>query len=689
MADPATQFLQDAGVQPGASVAPIDPASAFLQDAQGQTTAAAPSAPVLPAWQQAVLAAGHNALKPLHGLAQDIEHGVGATVHAVAPGSSADQAVSGVVSGDDAELARNEADYQRQVPDGLVNNAMGFAGGVAPWVVGGVPKALSAAGDLAASGVAKVVPSWAERMASFLAKTGTEGGIIGAAEPVTDGTDFAGQKARQIELGAASGPVAGALGAGVKSVGQVLAPLTNPGKLVGDYLAGLKPKLPDDPSDVWGHYLWGDDLPKQTPVFVPGSKPTTAQVAGSLPLVQAEKSLANSNPEFKGALAQREIDNNAARLNVIKGIAGTDADLQAAKDQRDLLAGPWYDAAKNTSVTPDAALDSILARPSAVEGMKRAARLAAENGEPFVHITPGAPATPASTIVGENGLPLSSGSPAGAATTQYPVNTLHYLKMGLDDMLKDPGQGGIVGHEERAVTGTKNDLLNWLDVNSPEYGMARRIYAAKSQPINDMEAAQGILGAVENKAQNAAGDPVITLPGFNSAFGKAQKADFGMSPHAQNALEGVQNDLQRASISNSIKSPGSDTAYNLQAPGWLAGKIYGPNFEGNSGLAKTIGTLLGAVGGAMAPETMHLGAFAGGYAGHHIGGQVSTMGTAKVNSALADALLDPNSARDTINAAQGIKPSIMGQLLLHGLPPGVALPVVQQQQIPGVFSKTD
>src|SRR5687768_8749376 len=71
--------------------------------------------------EDAIRAAGHHAMKPLHGAAQAIEHGVGYLAEQLLPEDVA-RAVRDTVAADDAALRRNEAEYQAQVPDSVAAN---------------------------------------------------------------------------------------------------------------------------------------------------------------------------------------------------------------------------------------------------------------------------------------------------------------------------------------------------------------------------------------------------------------------------------------------------------------------------------------------------------------------------------------------------------------------------------------
>jgi hypothetical protein len=64
---------------------------------------------------------------------------------------------------------------------------------------------------------------------------------------------------------------------------------------------------------------------------------------------------------------------------------------------------------------------------------------------------------------------------------------LHDLKMGLDDAIGIPGQGGLVGAERNAALDTKAQYMNWLESKIPEYAKAKSTYADMSKPVNQMD----------------------------------------------------------------------------------------------------------------------------------------------------------------------------------------------------------
>jgi hypothetical protein len=122
-----------------------------------------------------------------------------------------------------------------------------------------------------------------------------------------------------------------------------------------------------------------------------------------------------------------------------------------------------------------------------------AAKIAAERGRPF-QIGETKPASVVeSSIVDEFGRPFRREIPA--ETAQYPVESLHYVKMALDDMIRDPVEFGIGATEVKAISETRKKFLDQLK-NNDAYNNARAQYAAQSIPINRMQIAQELQRAM-------------------------------------------------------------------------------------------------------------------------------------------------------------------------------------------------
>ncbi len=499
-------------------------------------------------------------------------------------------------------------------------------------------------GGLLGKGVtaaAEYLPEAVSPLMSKIASALTSGGFSTGAPPATTALGSLGNAAIRLGGGAVNGAatagainpsdagtgaligaaipaaakVAGSIGNGIYNA---VKPVTNP----SGYAAGqVADKLGPDVQSVI-------DKLRNSPELVQGSLPTSAQVSQNPVMTQMEKALGNV-PDAKTLFAQRELSNNNARWQALRDVAGQPGQLDGAIAARGKTASDLYGKAfKNgpdmSAITPEiqGQVTDLLQRPAMISAMKDAKSLAANEGIEL--------------------------------TNETSVQGLHYAKMALDDQIGSAvrtGNNNLV----RVLTTTKTKLLNVMDSLSPEYAAARAQYATMSGPINTMEAGNSIGTKLSQGALDSGGNPIITLPGYKGAFAQAAKnAEFGISPEGAQKLSGIGADLQRSSISNSIKSPGSDTAYNLNANGWLAKALYGDNFQGAGKL-----TQAAAAGvGSFIPGVGTLGGWLGAKS---LGGGVGT----KLNSQLAEMLLNPEKLGNALTALQ--RQSAPNQLLLNAL----------------------
>lgn len=473
---------------------------------------------------------------------------------------------------------------------------------------------------------------------------GATGAAIGAMQPVVGAADttlsdlvtgnkpndYWTEKGLQTGLGALTGGALSAAGSTLGGMYNAVKPIVAPRSAAGDILLkGVQKIRQDDPGSLGA--LVSDPVAlaeriKSSGSLVPGSLPTTAQVAGLPQIVMAEKTLKN-NPNYRVAFEDRAIANNAARLAALKQVAQTPEGLAQAIEARRTLTEPLYDAANATVHPVDEGLQLILDRPSAQAALARGKKLAAERGEQ-AGPTAATPAT-SSVLVDASGHNFPG---AAAVPGSIDGKTLQYLKMGIADLQKEGKVNGMGSHEANALGATRNDLDSWLVNNSPAFKEANSAYAKASVPINTMEVGQQLHGALANGTLNAAGDVSPALSQFRAKYAKALKdSKYGIDPEAQKALDAIQADLQRETISNSIKSSGSDTYFNAQSPNWLASKLYGENLDGKSMVGKGLGALTGLLtGGPM------------GAAGGYVAGQkLGAFAGDRVNTALQDAMLNP------------------------------------------------
>lgn len=458
---------------------------------------------------------------------------------------------------------------------------------------------------------------------------GATQGVAGAAmTPVDDlrpGQSYGSAKAEQMALGGGLGLAGPLVSAGAKAAGgalwNVAKPVVQPAKFVGQGVAGVM-----SPQDAAA----AASAIRSAPQFVPGSTPTAAQVAASPLLVQTEKAFANASPDFRTALLDRSIQNNDARWSVLNGIAGSPLDLQNAQAARSSAVNALYNTAKQQAFQVDAPMTDLMNRPAMQSAIKRAQTLADNKN--------------AGNILSTVRVPNSmGGSPTNV--TALSGNGAQAVKESLDAMLLPENTMKLSNKEIGALQDTRNAYLSWLESKSPEFQQARQTYSNMSPPVNTMTAGQKLTGDLALAPPNAMNVPQITFPNFKARFSQAMKGDpdvaqFGIDPLALDALHGVQSDLQREMVSNSVRSGGSDTAYNLAANGWLARNLYGAGFDGATGIGKTAAAATTALTGH---PIAALGVFgAGDKIGKAVGG--------KLQGKLSSYLLDPQSLLPYLDA---------------------------------------
>ena len=415
----------------------------------------------------------------------------------------------------------------------------------------------------------------------------------------------------------------------VSNVSNTLAPVLNSRSYVGSQLA---------------NYL-GQDAPtvaaniRNAPELVPGSLPTTAQVGGGVKLVATEKAAGNT-PAIKEALANRSANNNAARWDALNSVARTPEDLQAAIDARGAISTPKYAEAHANTANVGPAFMRFAQIPEMQQAMESANSLASLDAAVGRGVAPVWP-TPDSKAIN------------GAA--------LDYTSRALGDMINSAKSAGSAT-KAGSLAALKDSVDNWMGRYVPGVADARSDYAALSSPVNTMQAGQQIAGQLGTRAMDVNGIPQLTLDGYRSAMQKAVKAQkYGIDDGAKTSLEGIGQDLQRASTSNSLKSPGSDTAYNLSAQGWLAKQLYGPEFNGASNLSKGIGAVAATVAGH---PMAGLGLLGGG-------SKLGTMVGGKLQTQLGGLLLNPEELLPFLDAVGKQSPKALPSSLRRNINQGL------------------
>lgn len=465
---------------------------------------------------------------------------------------------------------------------------------------------------------------------------GAAQGAAGAAMLPVDnpGGDYWTQKAEQAGGGGLMGSAMPLAAAGANAVGSglwnAIKPVVKPSQFVGEGFANAM--TPQEAAQAASNIRGAQQ-------FVPGSLPTTAQVAQTPVMVQTEKAAANI-PAFKTAMAQRGIDNNDARWSALMGVAQNPAALDAATQARTAATQPLYDAAHQATANVGKGFVNFAQRPAVQQAMEQADQLARNEGVPLQWPTP------------------QNRAISGQA--------LDYTNRALGDMIGAAQRGGN-NQQARALADAQSYLKSWTQTYVPGVRQAAQAYAQASVPINTMEVGQQIANGLGTRAMNAGGAPEIQMMPYRSALTSAMKgAPYGIDANALNLLQGIGQDLQRATVSNSIRSPGSDTAYNLAANGWLAKQLYGPTFGGAGNVGKAIGAL-GAT--ALGHPMVGLGILGGG-------NKIGQMVGGRLQDRLSGFLMNPNSVLPYLNAraaapAQAVPGALMNGLLNYGRPAAV------------------
>lgn len=403
--------------------------------------------------------------------------------------------------------------------------------------------------------------------------------------------------------------VSNTIGGGV--VGAALPALINTAK--GVKAAAIDPFTEAGRNRIAGGVLnrmAGDDVQNVIPRLLsaqgntPGFVPSVAQAARNDGLSAFERTMRGINPQ---AFQQLDQTQRGALVSSLMGIAKTPEERAAAVALRESAVNPLYSQAKQATVTGDATIDGLLQRPSMQSATGRAVNLANERGAQF-SMPQSKPASQLPTgVLDANGNQITTTVPAQPAT--YSGQTLHDLKLGLDDAIGSPATG-MQGAERSAAIGTRNEFNQWLENQIPAYGLAKQTFADLSKPINQMDVGQELYKRFvpaladqgnlpfRTNAQSYAqalrnGDTLAkNVTGFKGAT-----LEGVMTPEQMATLRGVAQDAEmKAAAEAGGKGVGSDTVQKIAMshigaesgiPNWLSSIARVPG-----GWAKRAGDIL-------------------------------------------------------------------------------------------------
>jgi len=444
------------------------------------------------------------------------------------------------------------------------------------------------------------------------------GGITGAASAALVTPDDIGRGAL---IGAAMPPAMVAAGKTARYVGQGVKSFVQPFTKQGQEAIAAK---------TIQSFGAGGPMEINAAELVPGSLPTLAESTGNAGLATLQRGARDIRPN---AFVEREAANAAARNTAFDELAGNQGAIEAAQSAREEAASTLYgkaftadamrqdlartaerarapfagaglSAAPEDLATPG--LRELASRPMFKDAIEAAKKLAANRG----HVLDD---------------PLQS------------LEGLHYIKLALDDALNPAAKSAMGRNASGAVMSMRDKLADELAQVSPLYGNARRSFAEMSQPINEMEALQGL------RLTDARGN--MTLAKVGNGIQSLEK--LRRAPGANNAksvneatlkkLEAIHKDLLRQDRLNLGRSAGSNTFQNIATDNILTSIL--PGRLGAAAQSR-VGGVLGQVGRLA-------------YSGPN----------EAIRNSLADMMLDPALARAVL-ARQAIPgPSALERLL--------------------------
>lgn len=450
-------------------------------------------------------------------------------------------------------LSQEDIDEDRRMDEPLMKTGAGKAGSIT--------------GTIAAALPAAFIPG-----ANTYAGAALTGAGIGALQPTSE------DESRLANIG-----IGAAAGAGGQAIGRVLGSGFRAGKgLVAPFFkSGQKGVAARTLQAFSGNADEAARNMASARELVPGSVPTAAEVSKDAGIAQLQRSLTNASPQLADDLAQRALDQNAARMAALQGVAGTTEDIASAVSRRAVLGEKLYSKAFSQTVRIDPSLKSLAGRPSMQAAIGRAEKIAEETGKPL------------GNLFDKQGKFAS-------------VRGLHYVKEALDDAIDTAPTSGIGKTELRAIQQTRDELLKWLEKNNPAYNSARIRYAKASRPINRMQVGQEILDrATGSQLRNVRGDFTLTPSQFARAIKadeKVVKAATGrtanrgiealMTPQQNAALAAIKADLERTAAAQNLgRAVGSNTSQNIVSQDLLRqtiGPLGLPRSFAESSIANTV-----------------------------------------------------------------------------------------------------
>lgn len=380
---------------------------------------------------------------------------------------------------------------------------------------------------------------------------------------------------------------------------------------------------------------------RQQNEIVPGSVPTAGEAASPLGITRFAALQESAEKVLPTEYLARRKQQDAARAAAIREVGGTPVDLETARKIRDATAKTNYGAASKQLVDADEVFFGLLDRPSMEKVIARATELARERGQPF-SIGRNVPeqTAPGAIEPGMGGMGVARGEvTVPAERAQYPVQSLHYMKMAFDDLIRDPETFGIGKAQAAGIAGTRGEFLNWVEGKADDYRGARETFRAQSGPINQMEIGQYLeskfLSALEGETKlrpsafaGAVEAAPQTIKRATDGAVRYKKLSDVLSPDQVKIVEDIRKDLAR------------QAEYRTQA---RAARPAGPSAE-----TAATQTMIEAAGGATMPTLLNRFATIANAVMKRLAGKIDR----KLAMEIASDLLQPETAALALEVAQ-------------------------------------
>lgn len=515
--------------------------------------------------------------------------------------SDAGQGVKQLFNG----ASRSDVDETKKLDAGLMATTGGMTGNVA-------------------GNVALAVPTVAIPGAAGLRGAAATGAALGGIQPV--GTD----DSRLLNMGIGAGAGAawvglarGAMGAaqGARALAE---PFTKGGRA---RIAGRTiQRFADNPASV---------AAATSRPTVTGARPTLAEQTGDAGLARLQDSLRSVDPQIENQIGARLRENNAARVDALRNLAGADGARDFAVANRAGTAQQLYGDAFN------ALPDAVPLSPSQSRELKTLLR---------------SPAIQAASK-DARAIAANEGTNIGPANASGSIRGMHHMKMALDDAI-EAAMGAGNKNKAKSIITARDRLVSFIEELSPDYKAARVTFANMSRPINQMDIAGEVAQRSLSSGSDLSGNPMILrnalmrVMGDEPALihratgGRQQALSDVLEPAQLNMLRAIASEADRAgAVATAGNGPGSATAQRMASQNVLR-QIVGP-----TGL----------------PQSWAENALANTVIGKPLNLLYGGVAEPKIQQALAQAVLDPDAARAVLQAAQSgaitLPPGTIRQLI--------------------------